>query len=143
MTALRFNTQTRYGMRAMICIARRHPNPTPCEKIACEQRISKKYLDRILGKLRSAGILKSVRGKLGGYELARSPEEISLFEILSVLDGYLDPVACVMSPEKCNRSAVCPARTVWCSLAESFHGTLKGISLASMAAKGTGEACCS
>lgn len=126
---MRFSTRSRYGLRAIICIARNYPDSVACDTIAVDQKISKKYLDQILRRLRNSDILRTVKGKLGGYYLAKPPSEISLFDIITSLDGGLAPSDCVSRPAKCEKSGDCPARRVWCSVTRMLSEQLSEISL--------------
>ena len=78
-----------------------------------EQGISAKYLEQILRPLRVAGLIQAVRGKQGGYVLARPPQSITLKDVLEILDGSAAPVDCVDCPDSCAMHDVCPTRDTW------------------------------
>ena len=85
----------KYGLKAAVHLARLPPGAsTQVADIAEANNIPKKFLDVILGELRNAGFLSSKKGKLGGYRLARAPEEIVVGEMIRALDGPLAPFAC-------------------------------------------------
>lgn len=130
---MRISTRSRYGLRAMIDIARKPNEPTTCEEIADCESVSKKYLDGILGRLRRAGLVRSVKGQGGGYMLARSAREISVRDILRPLEPIPDVVPCVGDPSRCERSRGCPAREVWRTASYSLDLTLGAIKLADLA----------
>lgn len=130
---MRFSTRSRYGLRAMIDIARGMDEPVTCEEIAECETVSKKYLDGILGALRRAGLLTSVRGHGGGYRLARPPREISVFDIVRALERSSDIVPCVGAPERCGRSDACTAREVWRRVSHGLDVMLSGMRLADIA----------
>jgi Rrf2 family protein len=85
----------KYGLKALAHLASLPPGETAqSQEIAEANRIPKKFLDAILGELRVAGLVRSKKGKGGGYMLARDPSEISVGNAIRVLDGPLAPIAC-------------------------------------------------
>ena len=74
---MKMSSQSRYGLRAMVAIAGSAQGPSRSEQLAEKEGVSKKYLDAILGSLREAGLLRTVRGPGGGYVLARPAARIS------------------------------------------------------------------
>ncbi len=79
-----------YGIFAMFELALHYNKGTVNIKdIAMAQDIPQQYLEQILLKLKNAGLLKSERGASGGYKLAKSPDKITVFEILNILEGDL------------------------------------------------------
>ncbi len=82
------STKTRYGLQALVEIARRRQEgPVRLQTVARAQRLSPKYLHTLLKTLCDVGILGSVRGARGGYELRRAPEAVTLRELIAVLEG--------------------------------------------------------
>ena len=127
---MKLSTRARYGMRAMLEIAKHYDKgPVSIKEVARRQEISEKYLEQLLVFLRSAGLVKSIRGAKGGYILARTPEEIKLTQIFQVLEGSLAPVDCVDNPSVCKRSGFCPTRDVWNLLKQSIAQVLYSITL--------------
>ncbi|MDQ1264316.1 MAG: Rrf2 family transcriptional regulator, cysteine metabolism repressor [Campylobacterota bacterium] len=84
------STKGTYGLAA-ICELSKHQDASPMQikEIAQNAKIPQNYLEQLLGKLRRAGIVKSVRGAKGGYILARSPENIKVLDILLALEDNL------------------------------------------------------
>ena len=106
---MRLSTAVRYGARAMTQVASAHPDrAVSVREVAEQQAISPKYLEQIFRPLRVAGLVQAVRGKQGGYVLARSPESITLKDLYEVLVGSVVPVACVDCPDFCVMCDVCP-----------------------------------
>ena len=87
--AVRISAKAEYACLAVIALAQRRPEnrPVPIREIAEAQGIPETFLTQILLKLKGAGLVLSTRGSAGGYRLARSPEEISLLDVLRVVDG--------------------------------------------------------
>ena len=127
---MRLSTRSRYGLRAMVLVARNKDVPVSSETVAECEKVSKKYLDRLLGMLRSAGLLRSHRGQGGGYTLARPSGTITVAEIVRALEHRPGLVPCLTDPDGCSKSRNCPTRAVWLSLSETIDTTLEGITLA-------------
>ena len=99
----------KYGLKAMVHLAGMPPGqPALVADIAAANTIPKKFLDAILGELRTAGLVHSKKGRGGGYVLAKSPYEIMVGEIVRALDGPLAPIACA-SRKFYRRCDDCPA----------------------------------
>ena len=86
LSGMRFTTKVLYGVRIMIDIAQQEGERTPLRYTAKRQEISAKYSEPIVSELRHAGLIKSRRGVHGGYLLGRPADEISLGDILRVVD---------------------------------------------------------
>jgi Rrf2 family protein len=87
--------------------------------------ISAKYLEHIMRALRTAGLVKAVRGLHGGYVLARPPESITLKDVFESLVGEISPVDCVDCPETCAFHDTCPTRDTWIEMKEAIEGILE------------------
>lgn len=96
--------------------------------IAKSEEISEKYLSLIIIPLRGVGLINSTRGAHGGYALARSPEKITLREIVDVLEGNC-LVDCVKDPSACSRVPICASRDIWAMLEGRISETLDSITL--------------
>lgn len=130
------STKGRYGLKAMIAIAlRERQGPVLTEDIASERGIPRKYLEAILVSLRKGSLLRSVRGPGGGYVLAREPENISLLDILQVLEGPFEFSECSGDPGRCSRSEHCAARAVWQEMSDLLSNYARGRTLADLAAE--------
>lgn len=84
---MRISARTQYALRAATELAAAPPGPVPAEKIAVSQNIPRRFLDNILLQLRRAGLIHSQRGPDGGYWLARPAEEITLADVIMVVEG--------------------------------------------------------
>jgi Rrf2 family protein len=87
--------------------------------------------------LKGAGLIRSVRGRRGGYMLSRKPEEISVGEIVETLEGKLSVVDCVLEPELCYRALECPTRDIWVGMTEMIKKQLFSLNLGNILAKST------
>lgn len=131
---MRLSTRGQYGARAMLDIAMNSDDGKPVQlrDIARRQDIPEKYLERLIGTLRAAGLLKSVRGAQGGYMLSRPASDIRLSDIIEIVEGPISPVECVDSPDTCVRSTHCVTREIWDGLKQAVHDTLSAITLEKM-----------
>lgn len=121
-------------MRALVELAIAYPQgAVSLGEVARSQRVSLKYLEQIIGSLRVAGIVRSVRGLGGGYELARPPAEIRLLEVYEVLEGPCAPVPCVDAPDFCPTSPVCATRDTWGELKDAIRSVLARKTLGDLA----------
>ena len=127
---MKLSTRARYGSRALIELAMVYPRKTvTAGEVAHRQRISVKYLEQIMSTLKSAGLIHSVRGMRGGYALNRPPEEITLLEVIDILDGSTAPVACVDAPDSCPMNPVCPTWETWVEVKEAIDRVLSSTTL--------------
>ncbi len=130
---MKLSTRGRYGVRAMLELAMSAgKGPVPLRDLASRQEISAKYLEQLLIPLKSAGLVKSVRGARGGYLLAREPELISLYDVVRSLEGPLAPVECVEDPNYCDRVGGCTVHLVWGEMGKMLVDFLAGMSLADL-----------
>jgi Rrf2 family cysteine metabolism transcriptional repressor len=112
---LNFTAKEDYGIRAVLDIAiHQQDAPIQAREIASRQDIPEQFLEQLLAILRRAGVIRSIRGASGGYDLAKPASQISVGDILRVLSGPLVPMACVNEDtEKCARRDICSAAGIW------------------------------
>ena len=128
------STRGRYAIRILTDLAEhRGEGYIPMKDVAKRQEISLKYIERILPNFKIAGMIDSTHGKGGGYCLAKDPSAITLWEILSLAEGDLAPVACLQKGAAvCLRAAECKTLPVW----EKYYALTKdyfcGITLADL-----------
>lgn len=88
---MKFSSKSDYAVRAMLELALNHGKQViRTSEIARKQGIPKRYLEHLLLRLKSVGLVDSYRGKAGGYNLARRPGEISIGEIVEAVEGPVD-----------------------------------------------------
>jgi Rrf2 family transcriptional regulator, cysteine metabolism repressor len=130
---MKISTKIRYGARAMLQLASHYgQGPMELKMIAKKEAISVKYLEQVIIPLRSAGVVKAVRGAKGGYSLARSPSEICLNDIIEILEGPINLVDCLKDPKSCQMSPSCVTKDIWQEVSEALHGILHSITLEEM-----------
>lgn len=127
---MKISTKGRYGLRVMVELAGSFgQGPVLVESVARREELSAKYIHVLMTGLRSAGLIRTVRGPHGGYELTRPPAEITVLDVVSALEGRSAPVDCVVSAAVCPRSTHCALRDVWCDVAAAMDNVLAGITL--------------
>lgn len=114
--------------------------PVQLGKIARQQNISIKYLEQIIRPLKQADYVKSTRGPKGGHMLNKSPEEISVGEVVALLEGSSKITACAENPELCDRVETCLTRHLWIEAAKAMYDKLNSITFADLLNL-TDEAC--
>ncbi len=119
------STRSRYGLRALVHLARTdRSSPVSLAGIADIEEIPIRYLEQIFGRLRAADIVRGRRGPGGGYVLSRKPSEISLLDIIRVLETEFFHTNCsLLCPDSradeeedksgCAREEICPTRLLW------------------------------
>jgi Rrf2 family protein len=126
---MRLSARVDYALRAVCELAAANA-PRTVEQLSAAQHIPNKYLESILGELRRDGLLRSQRGPEGGYRLARSPEQISIADVIRALDGELANVR-GSRPENLEYvGAAAPLQEVWIALRASERLILESVSLA-------------
>ena len=127
-------TKGRYAMRLMIRIAQQGPNGRiPLRKVAEGEDISLKYLEQVVRPLMNAGLVRSVRGKGGGYALARPAGEIRAGDVLRAAEGSTVPVVCLAlddDTEGCPRKDACTTVRFWAGLDEVIEQYVDSATLA-------------
>ena len=140
--AVRVSTRGDYASRALLSLALHGAEtPTSVRDIAERTGLPQPYLEQILLALKGAGLVRSKRGVGGGYVLARPPEEISLAQIVSAVDG---PIAAGDFGEPhengaCDHEGQCVLLAVWADVGETIRTHLQSYSLADMVDRARGN----
>ena len=130
---MKLSTTGRDGLRALIDLALYSENETvSIQSIARRQNISDSYLEQLMRKLRSAGLIVSVRGAQGGYKLARPANEISVGDVLRALEGSLEAVTCGGEDNSCQGADLCVTKFVWERINSSIRDTVDSIKLSQL-----------
>ena len=108
-----------------------HYNERPVQigEIAKRQAISVKYLEQLIIPLKKANYIKSVRGPKGGHMLAKPPDEITVGEIVNLLEGGINLCDCIKNPHVCDRSDTCVTRDIWNAMEKAVSGILETTTL--------------
>ena len=130
---MRLSARVDYALRAVSELAVAGA-PRTVDQLSAAQDIPNKYLESILGELRRGGLLRSQRGPDGGYRLARTPEEISIADVIRALDGELANVRGSRPEHLQYVGAAAPLQEVWIALRASERAILEQVTLAHVAA---------
>lgn len=141
--AMLITSKGRYALKLMIYIAAIGGDPVgdggvqsvrvSLREVAEREGISLKYLEQLVRPLMNAGLLRSVRGKGGGYVLAKPMREISAGDILRAAEGERSTVACEGLDGTCGRSDLCSTVKFWTGLEETIDAYVDGVALAELA----------
>ncbi len=127
---MKLSTRARYGVRLMVALALNYgKGPVFLKDIAKGENISEKYLSLIIIPLRGVGLVNSIRGAHGGYSLAKDPSQITMKEIVDVLEGDCSLVNCVNDPSACPRVPICASHDIWAIIGGKISETLSSITL--------------
>ncbi|MEE8184795.1 MAG: Rrf2 family transcriptional regulator [Thermodesulfobacteriota bacterium] len=140
---MRLSTKGQYAVRAMVSLAcHQSDSPVTLSYISDEEDISLSYLEQLFSKLRRANIVRSVKGPGGGYVLARPSKDITVREVIEMVEENLNPVSCLDNDSNgCERADRCPTQRVWKGLSGKIKEFLNSISIDELSreAKGIGE----
>ena len=128
------STKGRYALRVMIDLAEHQADGyIPLKVIAQRQDISEKYLESIIKLLVKAKLLNGLRGKGGGYQLTKAPEQYTAGSILRMTEESMAPVSCLESgAEACPRAAECRTLPLWKGLDKVINDYLDNFTLADL-----------
>lgn len=130
---MKLSTKGRYGVRLMLDLASHFgEGPVILKQISQREEISEKYLWQLINPLKSVGLVRATRGAHGGYVLAKTPSEITVKDILQVVEGSLCIVECVEKPSTCKRSSFCVARDLWGEASKTLSEKLEETTLADL-----------
>lgn len=130
---MKLSTKTRYGTRMILDMAEHYGNGAiQLGEIANRQNISLKYLEQIIRPLKKADYIKSFRGAKGGHMLAKAPGEITVGEIVAILEGGDTLIHCDKDPENCERVDSCLTRYLWVEAASAMFQRLSAITFADL-----------
>jgi len=129
---MRLTTKGRFAVTAMIDVALYgHRGPVTLAAIADRQKISLSYLEQLFGKLRRKGLVDSVRGPGGGYNLRRAPELVAVSDIIIAVDEPIDATQCG-GRENCLDDRRCMTHELWAGLNSHIFNYLRSITLAEL-----------
>lgn len=132
---MKISSRGEYGLRALLDLARHYrEGPISCAEIAAHQQIPPNYLNQLLITLRMAGLVRSVRGAGGGHFLARSPDQITVLEAVTALEGSTAPIDCIEdeTKEACRLDGLCDLRELWLEVKEATDRILGSRTLADL-----------
>lgn len=128
---MKISTRGRYSLRMMIDLAQHYNEGYIALKdISARQNISKKYLEQIIPFLNRSNLLIANKGHMGGYQLAKNPGEITVWEILESAEGSLMPVSCMENdPNLCDKCGECLTLPIYEGLYDMIFKYFDGMTL--------------
>lgn len=126
--------KTDYAIRCVLHLAEAEQDVVMLNEISAKREIPKSFLAKILQTLAKAGIVRSLRGVKGGFKLARKPEEISLLDIVEIMEGNVAMNICAVDKRKCDFSSTCAVHPVWVEIRKDVEDRLKQWSFAKLSA---------
>ena len=130
---MKLSTRSRYGTRMMLDLAQHYDQgPVQMGEISKRENISVKYLEQLIIPLKKANFIKSVRGPKGGHMLAKPPEEITVGDIVRILEGGITLSSCIENPEVCDRTTKCLVLGVWEETTKVMYDKLNSVTLSKM-----------
>ena len=137
---MKLSTKGRYTTKAIVDLALNcGDGPAMLKEIAERQGISQRYLGQLIIPLVKAGLVRGIRGRGGGFILAKPPGEITLSEIIAVSEGRISFEECVDKPELCDKSDSCVIRDVWLETIEAVDRVLSGTTLQDLMERQSGK----
>lgn len=137
---MKISTKGRYGLRTLMDISiHQTKGPVNLNDIAERQGISAKYLWQIVNLLKTAGFVRGTRGPKGGYILIRNPADITLLDVIQILEGPISLVECVDDADFCDRMEHCVAHSVWTDVSQAIRAALQKITLAEILRRTAGD----
>jgi Rrf2 family protein len=135
---MKITAQEEYGLRCLMRLAQAPEQAATLPEIAAGEGLSIAYVGKLMGVLRQAGLIDSIRGRAGGYRLAKSPVDIGLGSLLLMLGEPLfdDPGYCErhagVSNGNCVHHGGCSLRALWHTLEQWIRGSLDQVTLADL-----------
>lgn len=127
---MKLTTRSRYGIRAILDLAKNFKNrPVSIKEISERQNISQRYLENIFHDLKNAGILESSKGKGGGFYLAKPLKDITVLGIIEILEGEMAIVECLSEGFYCDMYEGCLTNKMWSRLNESIRQSFANVNL--------------
>jgi Rrf2 family protein len=131
---LKVSTKGRYALRLLLDLAEhRGEGFISLKEIAERQGISKQYLEQIVSLLNTSNLLRTNRGKQGGYMLAKQPAEYTVREVLRITEGSLSPISCLEEEvNRCEKATYCKTLSMWTGLQKVINDYLDSVTLQDM-----------
>lgn len=126
---MKLSTKGRYGVRAMVDLASNYGDaPVSIKTISKRENLSEYYLEQLFSPLRRANIIRSIRGAQGGYVLCKPPSEITVGDIMTILEGPIEIADCIDGVD-CESADCCATKAVWEKIKNSIDDVMNSITL--------------
>ena len=129
-STMNLSTRCRYATRAMLEMAKEYgKDPVSLKEIEERQQISRQYLQQLMPPLKKEGLIRVVKGKGGGFFLARKPSDIRIGEIIHAQEGNIAIVECVGTDDLCFHEDQCPTRDIWVEASRRLNDYFNSLTL--------------
>ncbi len=126
------STRGRYAARILVYLASLgQENVATKREIAASEGISPDYVEQIMIRLKTAGLVRSHRGRRGGFSLAVAPQRLSMARVLEATEGVVSPAPCLRN-NACRRASRCPTRPVWQRAAHALDTVFEETTIADL-----------
>lgn len=133
---LTLSTKVRYATRILTFIAGQSDDkPVSTKKISEAEEISFDYTEQILIRLKAAKLVRSIRGPQGGFVLTESPENITVADIIGVIEGDINIIPC-LSEQQCSRAKYCQTQSLWKRANKALMDVFSGTTIADLVKNG-------
>lgn len=129
---MKLSTRGKYGLYAMYYLAQHIGEGPQSLQAITSTGVPKQYLEQLLGNLRRAGLVTTVRGAQGGYQLAKAPDAITMLDIIDAMEGPIELSECTAEGHHCGKSCDCRVRKVWSHLTDRINHELSAVNLSDM-----------
>ncbi|MEN3044875.1 MAG: Rrf2 family transcriptional regulator [Candidatus Hydrothermales bacterium] len=119
--------KTDYAIRSILYLSQKKNKIVDVNEIAREKFIPSNFLTKILQRLKKKGIIKSFKGKNGGFYLLKNPREINILEIIEIMQGPISLNLCAVDKRKCKLSNVCSLHPLWLEMRKNIERELKRV----------------
>jgi Rrf2 family protein len=126
---MQISTRTEYALRALMEIVRQDNNPISAREICERQHLPKKYIERLLGNMKNAGLVDSLSGAKGGYILAKPSSEITILQVMKAVEDRSWEMSCISNPPEHCLGKECGLHIVWDDVYQNVKSVLDGYSL--------------
>lgn len=126
---MKLSTKGRYGVKAMVELAIHYGgNPISIKTISIRQNISECYLEQLFAPLRKAKLITSSRGAQGGYVLSKEPKDVTVAQLIYILEGPIEIADCIEG-STCDNVDFCATRLLWEKIKNSIDDVMESITL--------------
>lgn len=125
-----------YATRAVLVLARsRDDGPMTLDELSRRSQVPRSVLEQVMPVMRNDGIVRSERGRYGGYLLNHDPADLTMERVVRLFEGQLAPIACAtrVNPEPCPMDVGCTLRGVWEGVRDDILARLEAVSFADLA----------
>lgn len=126
---MQISTRTEYALRALLEMIKQDNSPISAREICERQSLPKKYIERLLGNMKTAGLVDSLSGAKGGYVLAKKTDEINLLQVMQAVEDHSWEMSCVSNPPEHCIGKGCKLHLVWDVVYQNMKSILEGYSL--------------